>query len=166
MATLKLALEEAGFSDVKTYINSGNVILSSDKPKQAIADQIEALLPAKYKLDSELIKILVLSHEELKTAVEKAPDDFAVPGKYHSDVIFLIDISVADALKVFDPRPDVDRIWPGSNVIYSRRLSAERTKSRLSKIVGTKAYKSMTIRTFGTVTKLLKLLDETRSYNR
>jgi len=45
-------------------------------------------------------------------------------------------------------------------VIYSQRLSSERTKSRLSKIVGTPAYKSMTIRNWNTTTKLLKILDE------
>jgi uncharacterized protein (DUF1697 family) len=43
-------------------------------------------------------------------------------------------------------------------VIYSQRLSAIRTKSRLNKIVGTEAYQYMTIRTWNTITKLLALL--------
>jgi uncharacterized protein (DUF1697 family) len=60
---------------------------------------------------------------------------------------------------VFSPKEGVDRIWPGQGVVYSQRLSAQRTKSRLNKIVGTPAYKSMTIRNWNTTTKLLSLLE-------
>jgi uncharacterized protein (DUF1697 family) len=60
---------------------------------------------------------------------------------------------------VFSPKDGVDRIWPGERVIYSQRLAALRVKSRLNKIIGTPAYKSMTIRSWGTTTKLLALLD-------
>jgi len=50
-------------------------------------------------------------------------------------------------------------VWPGKGVIYSQRLGAERTKSRLGKIVGTPAYKAMTIRSWSTTTKLMDLLE-------
>ncbi|MFL5683324.1 MAG: DUF1697 domain-containing protein, partial [Chloroflexota bacterium] len=59
-----------------------------------------------------------------------------------------------------DPRPGVDAVWPGNGVIYSQRLSAERTKSRLGKIVGTPAYKSMTIRSWQTTMALLERMDQ------
>jgi uncharacterized protein (DUF1697 family) len=65
-------------------------------------------------------------------------------------VIFLMGIGAGEAIKVFAPRAGVDRVWPGKGVIYSRRLSAQRTKSRLSKIIGTPAYQSMTIRNWNT----------------
>jgi len=61
-------------------------------------------------------------------------------------------------MAVFDPREGVDKVWPGDGVIYSQRLSSLRTKSRLGKIVGTPAYKSMTIRSWGTTTKLLEIV--------
>lgn len=82
------------------------------------------------------------------------------PKKYHSDVIFLIDIDTKYALSVFDPKDGVDTIQAGEGVIYSQRLSELRTKSRLSKIIGTKPYKSMTIRTWRTTIKLLELMNE------
>ena len=81
---------------------------------------------------------------------------------YHSDAIFLMGIDADAAMEVFDPRPGVDSVWPGDGVIYSQRLSAERTKSRLSKIVGTKAYKSMTIRSWTTTMALLELLERSQ----
>ncbi|MDK2980220.1 MAG: hypothetical protein PWQ55_567 [Chloroflexota bacterium] len=57
-----------------------------------------------------------------------------------------MDIDAAETMSVFNPCVGVDRIWPGEGVIYSQRLSALRTKSRLNKIMGSPAYKSMTIR--------------------
>ena len=45
-------------------------------------------------------------------------------------------------------------------MVYFARLSAERTKSRMSSIAGTPEYANMTIRSWKTTTKLLTLLDE------
>jgi uncharacterized protein (DUF1697 family) len=159
MADLKKCLEELGFSNVSTYIASGNVILESDKPAGEIRTQIEEALPKSLKLDSELIKVLVLSRDQLQAVVNNKPEGFGEqPEKYHSDTIFLIGIDSVQAMSVFDPREGVDKVWPGDSVIYSQRLSSLRTKSRLSKIVGTPAYQSMTIRSWSTTTKLLELL--------
>jgi uncharacterized protein (DUF1697 family) len=161
MASLRKCLEELGFSDVSTYIASGNVILKSDKSADKIRAQIEKALPENFKLDSDLIKVLVLTHKQFQAVVDNKPKGFGEhPDKYHSDVIFLMDITPKEALTVFAPREGVDQIWPGHGVIYSQRLSAQRTKSRLGKIAGTPAYKSMTIRSWSTTTKLLKLLEE------
>ena len=55
MAELKVGLEELGFTNVKTYINSGNVILDSKLTNKTIAKKIETILPQKFKLDSEMI---------------------------------------------------------------------------------------------------------------
>jgi uncharacterized protein (DUF1697 family) len=68
-------------------------------------------------------------------------------------------MDASTAMQVFDPRPGVDTVWAGDGVIYSQRLSAQRTKSRLSKIMGTPAYKSMTIRSWATTVTLLELLE-------
>lgn len=160
MADLKNTLENLGYANVTTYINSGNVIVSSSKTATAIAREIEQAILANFTLDSKLIKVHVLNHDQLKAVVNDKPRGFGdQPELYHSDAIFLIDYKVDEAMKVFDPREGVDKVWPGQGVIYSQRLSAERTKSRLGKIIGTKPYESMTIRSWNTVTKLLGLLD-------
>ncbi len=161
MASLKKCLEELGFANVSTYIASGNVILDSDKPTAEIKAQIETALPASFKLDSELIKVLVLTRDQLQAVVDNKPPGFGEqPQTYHSDAIFLMGIDSAEAIAAFDPRAGVDNVWPGDGVIYSQRLSAQRTKSRLSKIMATPAYKSMTIRNWNTTTKLLELLSK------
>jgi len=166
MANLRTRLEELGYSNVSTYIASGNVILASDKSNLEIKTLIEQMLPKKFKLDSELIKVLVLSHTQLRAVVDSKPKGFGdEPDKYHSDVIFLIDINPVQAISVFNPREGVDKVWTGTGVIYSRRLSSQRARSRLSKIMGTPAYQSMTIRNWSTTTKLLEILERISNTN-
>ena len=104
---------------------------------------------------------LVLTRDQFQAIIDNKPKGFGEqPEKYHSDAIFLMGIDAAQAMSVFDPREGVDKVWPGEGVIYSQRLSAQRTKSRLSKIMGTPAYQSMTIRSWNTTIKLLKMLEE------
>ena len=159
MAPLRELLEKLGYSDVSTYIASGNAILRSDRPASEIKRTIEAALPKTFRLDSELVAVAVLTRAQLQAVVDNKPKGFgAHPDLYHSDAIFLIDVDSATAMKVFDPHPEVDRVWPGKGVIYSQRLSAQRTRSRLNKAITTPLYKSMTIRSWTTTMALLKLL--------
>jgi uncharacterized protein (DUF1697 family) len=159
MADLRTCLEDLGCSNVSTYIASGNVILESDKRPDELQRQVEVTLPQRFTLDAEVIKVLVLTRNHLQSIIDKKPQGFGEqPEKYHSDVIFLIGIDAAQAMAVFDPREGVDNIWPGDGVIYSQRLSSERTKSRLNRAMSTPAYQSMTIRSWNTATTLLGLL--------
>jgi uncharacterized protein (DUF1697 family) len=159
MADLSKYLNELGYSSVSTYIASGNVFLQSDKRPDEIQGQIETVLPERFNLDSELIKVLVLTRSQLQAIIDNKPKGFGEqPEKYHSDAIFLMGIDSARAMAVFDPREGVDKVWLGDGVIYSQRLSSERTKSRLNKIMSTPAYQSMTIRSWNTTTKLLERL--------
>ena len=159
MAQLRTTLDELGFTDVSTYIASGNVLLRSEQTAATIKERIEAALPEAFALDSELVAVLVLSLAQVRAVVERKPDGFGErPETYHSDAVFLMEIDAAAAMTAFDPRPGVDRVWPGDGVVYSQRLSAERTRSRLGKIVASPLYKSMTIRSWQTTVALLELL--------
>jgi uncharacterized protein (DUF1697 family) len=159
MAGLRQLLEDMGFDDVTTYIQSGNALLRSGLSAKTIAQRIEQRLAAAFTLDSELIKVAVLSRDELQAMVDNRPKGFGdQPGKFHSDAIFLMGIEAAEAMPAFSPLDGVDRIWPGTGVIYSQRLSAKRTKSRLNRVMASPLYQSMTIRSWGTTMKLLELV--------
>jgi len=159
MAGLRKCLEEQGFSNVSTYIASGNVVLQSDKSASDVKTQIEKVLPEYFKLNDGFIKVLVLTHKQLQAIIDNKPKGFGEqPEKYHSDAIFLMGIDSTQALTAFHPREEVDQIWPSNEVIYSQRLSSQRTKSRLNKIMETPLYKSMTIRNWNTTTKLIEIL--------
>jgi uncharacterized protein (DUF1697 family) len=160
MAALRELLLSQGHANVSTYIASGNVILTSERPADAVKHELEEALPRAFDLDSELVAVLVLTVAQIQAVVRDRPRGFGdQPGTYHSDVIFLMGIDSATAMQGFDPRPGVDRVWPGEGVIYSQRLSAQRTKSRLNRIMGTPAYKSMTIRNWATTTALLERME-------
>lgn len=160
MAGLRRCLEDLGFASVSTYIASGNALLASDEPADEIRTRIEAGLSRSFKLDSELIRVLVLSRPQLQAVIDNKPNGFGEqPENYHSDAIFLMDIDAAQVMPVFSPREGVDKVWPGGGVIYSQRLSAERTKSRLNKVMASPLYKSMTIRTWRTTIALLAMLE-------
>ena len=159
MSQLKSVLEDQGFENVVTYIQSGNVILQSKLAAATIEQRIEKTLPSAFTLDSSLIKVLALSADELEAVIDRKPKSFGDhPDKYHSDAIFLIGIDSAKTMTAFDPREGVDTAWPGDGVIYHQRLSAMRTKTRLNKMMASPLYKSMTIRSWGTTMKLLELV--------
>lgn len=159
MGELKTLLTELGFRNVTTYIQSGNAILQSQLSAETIARKIETALPERFTLDTELIRVLVLSRAELQAAVDKRPKGFGdEPGTYHSDAVFLMGVDTADAMPAFSPREGVDQVWPGDGVVYSQRLSAERTKSRLNRIMSSPVYKSMTIRSWQTTMALMDLV--------
>ena len=159
MAQLRTELEELGFENVSTYIASGNAFVDSRLGAAKVAETIEAALPTKFKLDAELIRVAVLSAAELEAVIERRPKGFGdEPAKYHSDAVFLMGIGADEAMTAFSPKEGVDRVWLGDGVIYSQRLSAQRTASRLNRIVGTVPYQSMTIRSWQTTLALRDLM--------
>jgi uncharacterized protein (DUF1697 family) len=158
MAELRSAFEDAGHTDVSTYIQSGNVLFRSSTPRRSIEADVERMLERHLGFP---IVVVVRSHAQLRSVVTNAPRSFgAKPDAYHSDAIFLRSpLTPSQVMKLVKLRDGVDQAWPGAGVVYFARLSAERTKSRMSSIVGTPEYANMTIRSWATTTKLLALLD-------
>ena len=159
MADLRAALTDAGYDDVRTYIQSGNVLLSTGTPAARLEADLEATIAARFGVP---IPVVVRSHRQLRAVVEKAPAGFGMqPDAFYSDVVFLkTPLTARQAMTVVQVRDGVDQAWPGTGVVYFARLSARRTESRLAKIVGTPEYQRMTIRSWATTTKLLARLDD------
>jgi len=160
MAELKLYLEEQGFKNVVTYIQSGNVILQSDLDAAALINKIENMLPKKFKLNSSIIRVAAFEYETFKNIVIQAPKEFGKDNsKYRYNVMFLININPSEAMEQIDTREGIDEVWQGDNAIYFRNTILNAAKSRLSRIAQQPVYQSITIRNWNTTTKLLKLLE-------
>ena len=159
MADLRAAFETEGYDAVSTYIQSGNVLFTSSRPRAEIEAELEQQLERRFGFP---LVVVVRSHAQLRAIVEQAPKGFGKkPGTYHSDVIFLrAPLTPAKAMKVVKLRDEVDQAWAGRGVLYFARLSARRTQSKMSSIVGTSEYALMTIRSWSTTTKVLALLDD------
>jgi uncharacterized protein (DUF1697 family) len=157
MAALREACEAAGLEEVSTYIQSGNVLFRTDEPANSLEQEVERLVEARFGVP---LMVVVRSHRQLRAVVDVAPAGFG-SSTHHSDVLFLkAPLTAAKAMRVVELRDEVDQAWPGNGVLYFARLSARRTQSRMSKIVGTPEYRQMTIRSWATTTKLLGMLDE------
>ena len=64
MAELKPGFEALGFSDVRTWQNSGNVVFSGEKTEPAaLTGQIEGMIQRRFGLE---IPVFVLPQEELE----------------------------------------------------------------------------------------------------
>lgn len=158
MIALRQAFEEMGFTDVASYIQSGNVVFtgsSSDKVK--ITKKIEAALSKTFAYES---KVVVIVATDLERVVAEAPPKFgAAPARYRYDVLFVkAPLTSREAMEQVTTKPGVDEAFAGKHAIYFRRLIAKATQSHLPKIIGRPVYKHLTIRNWTTTMKLLAMV--------
>lgn len=159
MADLKACFESLGFSDVVTYIQSGNVLFkSAEKDKAKLTDRIEKELSKRFDYPSRLVTV---THEELRKTVRNAPRGFGSElDKFRYDVIFLKEpLTPKEAMKSVSTKEGVDAAYAGDHVLYFSRLISKAAQSRLARIVSLPVYQSMTIRNWNTTTKLLEMME-------
>lgn len=158
MADLRAVFEDAGLRGVSTYIQSGNVVFESGRHRASLESDIETLLAD--RLESPPV-VVVRSHAQMRAVVEEAPAEFVARTEgHHRDVVFLKQpLTAGRALEVIQLREGVDEVWAGPEVVYFTRLSAERTRSMLNRIVGKPEYRLMTIRNWATTSRMLSMLD-------
>ena len=159
MKDLAACLEAAGYRDVRTYIQSGNVLLTaSESDGRKLEAALEGTIADRFGFQ---VPVVVRTLAELKATVKKAPDGFGGPD-HRCDVIFLKhSLSVDEAFDALpEPLEGVDQQWKGPQALYFSRLSAKASKSRLSRITASRIYPFITIRNWNTTTKLLGLLSD------
>src|SRR5262245_48665985 len=119
MSALKTNLSKAGFEDVSTYINSGNVLFTgAETDARKLETQIERLLASHHKLEC---KVVVRSRAEMKKLVESLPASWNGDEEWAHNVMFLRhSIDSKDVLKELAPKPDIEKVLyrPGA-VLWS-----------------------------------------------
>jgi uncharacterized protein (DUF1697 family) len=162
MPALKTAFEDAGFRDVTTYIQSGNVLFDAPSSNQAdLTRSVEGVIRKAFAhYDASVV---VRSRSQMRAIVDRAPTGFgSEPSKYRYDVVFLKPpLTARAAIKDVSTKEGVDRVWAGTGVLYMSRLDSRATQSRLNRVASLPIYKHMTIRNWNTTTKLRSLLDAT-----
>lgn len=158
MAELRACFEAAGYENVRTYINSGNVLFeSTETNSRTLTDHINRLLAEQIDCKPRAI---VKSQYELEAIVKSAPKGFgAQPDKYRYDVFFLMPpLTAEEAMRSVSLKEGVDQAAASGGALYFQRLIARITQSHVNKVVGTSMYRNVTIRNWNTTTKLLELL--------
>lgn len=88
MAELKKCFESLGVMEVKTCLNSGNVIFfSADKNVTALIDQVERMMQRELGLD---IPVFIIPQEELADILRHAPDWWGTENKGNYDNLIFI----------------------------------------------------------------------------
>lgn len=158
MPALKACFEENGFDDVRTYIQSGNVLFAArDIPSAQLTRRIEKMLAEAFDY---VPTVVVRSRKQMRTIVDTAPKGYGSrPAEYRYDVVFLKEpLTARKAMGSLQMKPGVDEAHAGTGVLYLSRLTARATSSRLNKIASSPIYPSVTIRNWNTTTKLLDLM--------
>ena len=159
MARLKSVFEGLGFQNVRTYINSGNVIFDSDlRDVLKLVVQIEAAIEKNFKLP---IKVVVRDLPTILSTVDAIPETWVNDSHMKCDVMFLW--QDADSEAVLDRlviKPDIDDVKYVPGAIIWRVDKPLVTRSGMMKMAGTQLYKQMTIRNVNTARKLAKLMQQ------
>lgn len=157
MKSLKESFETMGFTQVSTYINSGNIIFQSreDDPRK-FERKIEQMLSSDYQLDS---KVVVRSLSEMEKLVKALPRSWSGDSGWRYNVIFLR--HTIDSEKILADLPlnsDIEQVVyrPGA-LLWSAQVS-EITRSKMVKLSSRKIFQDMTIRNLNTTKRLYDLM--------
>ncbi len=148
MKDLRKRLEAEGYTDVSTYINSGNILIGSGWARKDTAENISQLLR---DLSGSEIPLLVKTVEEMQAIAGAVPEGWQNDKEQKSDVAYLFpEIDTEDTIDELPlVRDNLDiRYVPGAIIWNVRRENVY--KSRLSKLAGHKYYKYMTVRNVNT----------------
>lgn len=159
MRRLKACFEAEGMKEVKTYINSGNVIFSSS---EISADKLVTLLEkALAKEFGFTVKIVIRTVKQLEKIVQELPAEWKNDEQTKCDVLFLWEaIDKPSLLDELGIKPELEEVKYVTGAVLWCIPRQNVTRSGLMKLVGTKMYAQMTIRNCNTVRKLYELMRE------
>lgn len=158
MSELRELLANAGFDDVRTYLQSGNVVLSSDASPEQLARKCERLIADRFGLD---IGVVVRTRDELAEVVEGNPLAEVATNPKRYQVSFLAGEPDAEAIRKLEAAV----VPPEQFVVVGRELYAWHPggigRSKLTALlVGAGLGVTATARNWTTVTNLLAIADE------
>ena len=157
MPELREALEDAGYADVRTYLQSGNVVLTSTAAAKKVASECERLIADGFGLE---IAVVVRTRNELAKVVERNPLGRLAKDPKRYQVSFLEAKPTAGTVR------ELEEVATGGEKVVSigRELYAWHpdgvARSKLwARLAGKSVGTTATARNWTTVTKLLELAD-------
>lgn len=157
MARLAGLFIDLGFTDVKTYINSGNVIFRAVERNEAgLTRRIEKAIEDEFGLN---VPIVLRSRDELEALVVAIPRSWTNDADMRCDVLLLWPaVDRPSIVEQIPHNPEIEDVvyYPGAVVWRIDRANVRR--GQVIKIIGSGVYKQVTIRNVNTVRKLLELI--------
>ena len=157
MPELGSAFEAHGFTEVSTYINSGNVLFSSGETDiLALKEKCQSLIQSSFQMD---IPVAVISAQALTDALAHAPPWWNAGKESKHNAIFVIPPATPEdvCVQVGEIKPEYEQVDVYGPVIFWSAPMKTLSRTRWSKVVGSAAYGSITIRNANTALKLAEL---------
>jgi uncharacterized protein (DUF1697 family) len=152
MAEVATALSDAGFTNVRTILATGNVLLESSSGVAAVRKKAEAALRERFGYEAW---VLAYDIDTVRTISEAYPFERDVDG-YQSYVTFVTDAKVLGELSALPAGSD-EKIAPGTGVIYWQVPKGSTLDSTIGRTMGKPRYKSSTTtRNLRTLAKVLQ----------
>ncbi|MBN2635729.1 MAG: DUF1697 domain-containing protein [Prolixibacteraceae bacterium] len=157
MADLKTMYEKLNFSDVKTYVQSGNVVFRAGNEKTGILEQkIREKIKANFGFD---VPVIVMSVDKLKTIIESNPlkDDPAKDEKFlHVTFLGSAPENYNEEL-ILSKKAGQEEIVITSNAVYLYCPHGYGTSKLNNNFIENKLKVTATTRNWKTANELLKL---------
>ncbi len=152
MAKLRGVAEDLGYGDVRTYIQSGNLLLSTTKKPATVARELERAIARECGVDTDAI---VRTKAELAKAVDANPYVARGEDEEHLHVVFCAQWATTGI-------DDLDRYAPEEATANGRELylflPSGMGRSKLAADLARRGGRG-TARSWRTVTKVLQLAD-------
>jgi uncharacterized protein (DUF1697 family) len=157
MPDLRKALEDAGYDDVRTYLQSGNVVLSSTASAKKVARDCERLIADRFGLE---IAVVVRTRSEVAKVVDRNPLKRVAKDPKRYQVSFL---ETKPAAKVIRELEEVaagrEEVVSIGREIYAWHPAGVARSKLWAKLAGKNLGVTATARNWTTVAKLLELAD-------
>ena len=159
MAELKKGFEKLAFEEVKTYLNSGNVIFSSgEDDTEKLTKQIQGMIKDQFDLD---IPVFVISRATFEDILQNAPDWWGNDNKeIYDNLIFIMPpAKFSDVYsEIGEPKKELEKIEGYKDVIFWSFSRKDYQKTNWwSKTASANIGAKLTIRTANTVRKIVKM---------
>jgi uncharacterized protein (DUF1697 family) len=152
MAEVARALTDAGFTEVRTILATGNVVLESTAKAATVRKKLEATLRENFGYDAW---VLVYDIDTVRAVLDAYPFEREKDG-YQSYITFVSDAAVLDELAALDQGPK-EKIARGDGVLYWQVPKGSTLDSTIGKTMGKPRYKSSTTtRNLRTLNKVLR----------
>jgi uncharacterized protein (DUF1697 family) len=157
MPELRELLAEAGFDDVRTYVQSGNVVLTSGQRPDRLARRCERLIAERFGLE---VAVVARTRDELAAVVERDPlGDVATNPKRYQVSFLDAELDAGTVRKLEQARAEPERLAVIGREVYAWHPEGA-ARSRLWTLLAGKGLGvTATSRNWTTVTKLLEVAD-------
>jgi uncharacterized protein (DUF1697 family) len=159
MTALKTCFERLGYSNVRTYINSGNVIFESTAAAspRSLETAIEDALTVTFSFK---IRVIVRSASEMEQLMAAIPKGWLTDTGQKCNVIFLHhSIDSPKLLGSLHPKPGVEELYYHPGVLFWSAKTSDLTKSNMLKLSRSPLYQAMTVRNLNTLYAIHKLMN-------